>query len=176
MTRATASNFLLTGPSGVGKSFLLQKVVQRLSDLHCRGFISETIVGGATRTGWRLQGLNSESGILAHTEMDSPRRMGRYGVDLDLFSRIARTELRFDCPVDLFAIDEIGIISSWDTEAETLIEHALSSPIPAVVIVRKKGRGFASEVRGRSDVEIRGVTQENRDQLVDDVVAWIRDQ
>ena len=120
--------------------------------------------------------MNSESGILAHTEMDSPRRMGRYGVDLDLFSRTARTELRFDCPVDLFAIDEIGIISSWDTEAETLIEHALSSPIPAVVIVRKKGRGFAAEVRGRSDVEIRGVTLENRDQLVDDVVAWIRDQ
>lgn len=152
----------------------MRKVVDRLDDYRWRGFLSEVVTNGTIRTGWRLQGLNSEGGVLAHTDIDSSYRMGRYGVDLELFSRIARVELVLDATVDLFAIDEIGIISSWDPEIESLIEETLSSNMPAVAIVRDKGEGFAALVRVRSDVEIREVTLENRDELVDEVVKWIR--
>jgi len=158
----------------VGKSFLLRKVVDRLDDYRWRGFLSEAVTNGTIRTGWRLQGLNGEGGVLAHTGIDSSYRMGKYGVDMDLFSRIARAELVHDATVDLFAIDEIGILSSWDPEVETLIEETLSSAVPAVAIVRDKGEGFTARVRVRNDVEIREVTLENRDELVDEVVKWIR--
>lgn len=102
--------------------------------------------------------------------------MGKYGVDFDLFTRIVRDELRLDVPADLFVIDEIGIISSWDPKVEALIEQVLSSTVPVVAIVREKGEGFASRVRLRNDVENRNVSLENRDRLVDEVVEWIRNR
>lgn len=176
MIQTAASNLLLTGPSGVGKSFLLQNVVKQLADLRCRGFISEIIVDSSMRAGWRLQGLNSEGGVLAHTDVDFSHRMGKYGVDFDLFTRTVRDELRLDVPADLFVIDEIGIISSWDPKVEALIEQVLSSTVPVVAIVREKGEGFASRVRLRNDVENRNLSLENRDRLVDEVVEWIRNR
>ncbi len=167
---------LLTGPSGVGKSFLLRRLLERVGDIQCRGFISEAILDGSNREGWTLAGLNSDAGVVASTKIDSPHRMGRYGVDLELFSRIARSELTFDSHPGLIVIDEIGIISSWDSEAEELIERALSSNTPTLAIVREKAEGFATTVRCRDDVEVRYVTQENRDRLVDELVEWIRNR
>ena len=74
------------------------------------GFCTAEIRGMGSRLGFELQGLNGERRILAHVEIDSRNRVGRYGVDTRGFDEFLAALDLLNPDVELMVIDEIGIL------------------------------------------------------------------
>ncbi len=107
LARMSCKHLLITGASGIGKTTLLKQVVTfgQSQGLSFRGFLSEVIFIEGRRLGWRLDGLGGDGGILAHLDLISSKRMGRYGIDLPLFEQIAERELQPEAGVNLYVVD-----------------------------------------------------------------------
>jgi nucleoside-triphosphatase THEP1 len=172
---AEITNVLLVGPSGVGKSTLLARVVERLASTRTvRGFLSESQREGEHRLGWRIDACDrSDGGMFATREMESEFRMGPYGCDMPLYERIALAQLT---PLDanvLYVIDEIGFAPEWSAPAFEAQQAVLDSPALVLAIARYRDDGrtpHAEAAKRRADVELVEVSLENRDSLVDVLV------
>ena len=167
------SNLLLTGASGVGKSTLLKNLAPRLTHRSIRGAFSQAIYQGRERIGWHLENFEGKGGLVAHQDIDSAHCMGPYGVDMDLFHQIMAPQLRIDPDVDVYLIDEIGIIASWSPRFMRLMDALLDSDRRVVSIIRQKSTAYVDRVKTRTDVELWEVTPENRDRIFHEVFNWI---
>jgi nucleoside-triphosphatase len=82
---------LLEGLPGVGKT----AVATRLADLlvECRvdvsGFVRRELRERGQRVGFEIETFDGSRATLAHVNFDGPPRMGRYGVDIEAFERVA---------------------------------------------------------------------------------------
>ena len=166
-------NLLLTGASGVGKSTLLKKVGFGLKAREIRGFFSETIMDGGQLKGWRLDTFAGDGGTLAHVDILSQYKMGEYGVEMVLFDRLVAAQLQLGNEVDVYLVDEIGIIAPWSTKFVAAMNALLDSSRTVVAIIRAGGHGYVRQVKDRTDVELWEVTQRNREQMLDEILAWI---
>jgi nucleoside-triphosphatase len=54
------------------------------------------------------------------------------------------------------------------------MRRILDGPIPLLATIALKGGGFIAEVKDRPDVRIVEVLHENRDDLPDWLVEWVR--
>jgi nucleoside-triphosphatase len=105
----TGLNLLVTGRHGVGKTTLLESVLEQLRGMSSRaGFTTAEVCDpSGQRTGFRILTVEGKEAELARVGFRSPVRVGRYGVNLEAFERLALPELaRRD--IDLIVIDEIG--------------------------------------------------------------------
>ena len=168
------TNLLLTGPSGIGKSTLLAKIPSRVPDKTIRGTNSQVIFQRDVRVGWSLHNYEGEGGVLAHVDIESEYQLGRYGVDMELFHRIMMPQLEVDATVDLYLIDEISAIAPWSSEFMTAMDSLLDSDRFVIAIVGHSPRHpYPNEVKERDDVDLWEVQEDNRDQLLSDIVARI---
>ncbi len=105
----TGLNLLVTGRPGVGKTTLLESVLEQLRGLsRLAGFTTAEVRDpSGQRTGFRILTVEGKEAELARVGFRSSVRVGRYGVNLEAFERLALPELaRRD--IDLIVIDEIG--------------------------------------------------------------------
>ena len=72
---------LLTGAPGVGKTTVIVRLAELLADRPLAGFYTEEIRESGERRGFRVTTLAGEGGVLADVRIDSPHRVGRYGVE-----------------------------------------------------------------------------------------------
>jgi nucleoside-triphosphatase len=98
---------LITGKPGVGKTTLVQKIIKRMGSVNMAGFCTSEIRCTGSRLGFELQGLNGGPRILAHVEIDSQHRVGKYGVDKDGFEEFLATLDLLNPDVELIVIEEI---------------------------------------------------------------------
>lgn len=166
-------NLLLTGSSGVGKSTLLKRVGQHLRRQKVSGFFSDMIWEGNDRKGWRLDTFDGDGGVLAHIDMQSEYRMGKYGVNMALLERLVDSQLKPCNRADVYLVDEIGVIALWSPNFVYSMTELLNSKKTIVAIVRQHGDGFIQEVKARPDVEIWEVTHENRMELIEPILRWV---
>ena len=170
---APNNNLLLTGSSGVGKSTLLKSVGQQLKGYKVKGFFGDMNWEDNERKGWRLDTFDGDGGVLAHLDMNSEYRMGKYGVNMALFEHLVDSQLKLSGEANIYLVDEIGIIALWSPEFVTSMSELLDSSKRVVAIVRQRGDGFVQDVKDRSDVEIWEVTRENREEVRMRTLSWI---
>jgi nucleoside-triphosphatase THEP1 len=113
-----------------------------------------SIIENGERVGWTLKGINSVEGTLAHVSLESEIRMGRYGIDLELFASIVDAELDQNQPADAYVIDEIGLISAMYPPFDPLLNACLDSETPVIAIVREKSTEILASIEARSDMEV----------------------
>ena len=101
---------LLEGRPGVGKSTVAERLSATLRDARVpiSGFVTREIREGQRRSGFRIETAAGEEGTLAHVGYRGPPRVGKYGVDLEEFERVALPSIE-DIPVG--DLELLGYIS-----------------------------------------------------------------
>jgi nucleoside-triphosphatase len=156
-------NILLTGPPGVGKTTVMIRLAQRLEHRSVAGFYTEEMRESGRRQGFQIVTFSGKTGVLADKSLPSRARVGRYGVNVEAFERLAIPELAR--PADLVLIDEIGKMECFSPAFVTAVRDLLDGPIPVVATVASSGAGFIADVKVRSDVQIWGISRDNRQGL-----------
>jgi nucleoside-triphosphatase len=101
---------------------------------------------------------------LARVGFRSSVQVGRYGVNLERFERLALPELaRHD--VDLIVIDEIGKMECASDRFCRSVEDVLDAQVSVLATVGIARLPFLQSVRRRPDVELLTLTERNRDAL-----------
>ncbi len=168
-------NLLITGKPGVGKTTLVERVVERLrGSLRLAGFTTTEVCDPAgKRLGFSIVTVDGKQGELARVGLRSPVRVGRYGVNVQDFERLALPELsRRD--VDLIVIDEIGKMECSSGRFRRAVEDALDAPVNVLATIGISHLPFFQAIRARPDVELITLTERNRDALVGELSARLQ--
>jgi nucleoside-triphosphatase len=161
--QVAATNILLTGRPGVGKTTVMRRLAELLSNRPLAGFYTEEIREGGERQGFGAATFSGRTCILAHVNHRSRHRVGRYGVDVATFEQLVLPELTRHA--DVMLIDEIGKMECFSTRFVTAARDLLDGPTPMVATVAVSGGGLIAEAKARPDVEVWKVTRDNRDEL-----------
>ena len=158
-------NLLLTGRPGVGKTTVIQAVV-RLFPGDVGGFVTGEIRERGMRTGFSVTAVGGESAVMAHADFRSSVRVGKYGVDVPAFERIALPALRDAVQRKrIIVIDEIGKMELASGKFCETVREALSSRKFVVATIMQHRHPFADEIRALPSAEVIEVTTQNRDVL-----------
>ena len=135
--------------------------------------MSDEIRDQGVRVGFRIECLDGQSAVLAHTEIQSGCRLSKYGVDLPALERLSNNALKIDPKVDVYLVDEIGPIECFSRTFVEAIEKLIESDWLVVATIHNRAGGAVSEIKQRADVELWELTPENRDSFPDSVLKWI---
>lgn len=155
-------NVLFTGPPGCGKSTLIEKIVKR-SQSPKTGFFTKEIMEKGHRVGFALKTLEGKQGVLAHKDIESPFRVGKYGVNVDDIDRIAVPSMIPDKEDQMVVIDEIGKMECFSIPFMMTLVQVLESNNPVLGSIALKGGPFIVQIKKRNDVHLILITEKNRD-------------
>lgn len=160
------TNLLVTGSPGTGKTTLVRGVAEAFADRPFGGFYTGEIREGGGRVGFELVGFSGERGVLAHTRIGGPCRVGKYGVDVAAFEAFLGA-IDLDASRHEFTIiDEIGKMEWHSTRFRAVVGGLLDGEKPLLATVALKGPPAIEAIKQRNDVLLRVVTGENRNRLL----------
>jgi nucleoside-triphosphatase len=167
---------LLEGRPGAGKSTIARRLADTLSraGIPVSGFITEEIRESGRRLGFSLERFGGERGVLAHVELPGPPRVGRYGVDLAAFERLAIPALEQAGEHEVAIIDELGKMELASDAFRDALAALLDRPVPVVATVQSASHPFTDALKRRRDTETLRVTNANRDELPELLSARLR--
>jgi nucleoside-triphosphatase len=160
-------NLLVTGKPGVGKTTLAERLVEELRrSCHLAGFTTTEVRDAAgERLGFDVVTIAGKRGKLARVGLASPVCVGRYGVNIEAFERLALPEIaRRD--IDLIVIDEIGKMECASGRFRRAVEDALDAPVIVLATIGVSHLPFFQAIRERPDIELLVLTERNRETLV----------
>jgi len=156
---------LIEARPGAGKTTAMQRLAVLLLErgTTLAGFLTEEIREGNRRAGFLIKTFGGESGTLGHQKLPGPPRVGRYGVDLGEFERLALSALRV--PADAILIDELGKMELASIGFREAVADLLERDTPIVASVHAFRHPFTDELKARPDAEVLRLTRKNRDEL-----------
>ena len=167
-------HILITGLPGSGKTTLFRRLVDELRHLNPIGFYTAEIRKGKSRQGFGLCSLDGRTGTLAHVDLNTGYRVGKYGVDvkgLEIFLDM----LPFSTSkTSVVMIDEIGKMECLSERFIEIIKAILASDKHLVATIAQKGGGLIAELKRRSDVRLFELTRQNQDQILTKVCSFFQ--
>jgi len=172
------NNIILTGHPGVGKSTLLQKIIEEIQKKSLgkeifHGFLTKEILGeGGKRIGFSMDG-----GIIAHVNSKSETRVSKYGVNISVVDNVSYFNdvalPKFNENRILF-IDEIGEIQLYSNVFKKMTKKILDrKQICLATMSAVFHNRFTDSIRKRSDISLIDVNIGNRDQLLERLPYFI---
>jgi nucleoside-triphosphatase len=134
------------------------------------GFLTTEIRSKGHRMGFELQGLNGDRRILAHVDLESRHRVGKYGVDTPGFEVFLEKLDLMNPKVKLIVIDEIGKMELFSSRFQRLVLEILNTKKSLIASIALHGKGFIKGVKQRTDVHLLAVTYDNRDHLLAEII------
>ena len=166
-----SKNILFTGFPGCGKSTIIEKIVQRI-DRPCTGFFTREMRGRGRRVGFSITTLDGKRGILAHIDIRSRKRVGKYGVNLQDIETIAVPSMIPANDQVIVVVDEIGKMECFSALFRQALIKVLDSANTLVGSIALKGDAFIEAVKRRPDTLLITVSEKNRDYLVEEFRLW----
>jgi nucleoside-triphosphatase len=166
---------LLTGHPGVGKTTVIQQVATVLGP-RAGGFYTEEISGPGGRKGFRLVTLDGREAVMAHVDIRTRHRVGRYGVDVATLDSVGVAAIRKAIDsrdAAAVVIDEIGKMEMFSGEFRGAVLKAMSSSKIVVATVMQKNHDWVSALKAMPQVTVWEITKANRDAMPGRVIQWI---
>ena len=161
---------LLTGQPGCGKTTAVMKIIEDLDSKRITGFYTQEIRRNNIRKGFCWKRLDGAEGTLAHTDIKSRFKVGKYGVDVEGFDKNVVPVLDIEqADVELFIIDEIGKMECFSKKFTTAVRELFKSDKSVLATVAKKGPGLISEIKNYPNIQLFTLTTANRDKLVTEI-------
>ena len=167
-------NILITGVPGIGKTTLIKKLAEELKGHRPVGFYTEEIREGGVRKGFELLSLDRRKGILSHTEIKSPSRVGKYRVDVKRFEDFLGLIPFLNPETSLIIIDEIGKMECLSDKFKGLIKELLDSEKLVIATIALKGGGIIEDIKKRADIRLFEITHYNRESLPSMILREIK--
>ena len=158
-------NILVTGPPRCGKSTLIERVVDKIQK-PMTGFFTREMREKGKRVGFSISTLDGKQGVLAHQEIKSRFRVGKYGVNLEHIDHVAVPSMIPAGAEEIVVIDEIGKMECFSPLFREALVKVLDSENAVIGSIAKKGDKFIQKIRERTDVFLVHLTEKNRDELV----------
>lgn len=167
---AHAAKIGITGMPSVGKTQTILKIVEKLEskEIIVGGMVTEAIEEGGQRKGFHIQDwLTKETGTLAHVDLDTEVRVGKYGVDMEVLEDIGVSAiLRAIEEAEVIVVDEVGKMEMESPSFCDAVKAALDSDKSMIMTLHKKSRNpLLQDIRRRDDIRILEVTPINRNLL-----------
>jgi nucleoside-triphosphatase len=172
-----SAKILLTGLPGCGKTTAMIQIANTLNRQdglrqHSKvaGFYTQEIREGSIRKGFRWRRLDGTEGILAHIDIKSPFKVGKYRVDVAGFEKSVVPVLDVDkTDAELFIIDEIGKMECMSEKFVTAVRRLFASEKSVLATVAQKGTAFISEIKNYPGTKLFRLTHQNRDKIIAEI-------
>jgi nucleoside-triphosphatase len=165
--------YLLTGQPGTGKTSLIKEAVAGMKG-RAGGFYTEEIRSQGVRQGFRLVTLNGEAAILSHVNIDSPHRVGKYGVDVESLDKIgvaALNQAAQEC--DLVVVDEIGKMELFSAKFRESVQGIISSGKRLLGTIMLHPNPHADAIKRQPQVNLITVTRANHREVLKELQDWL---
>jgi nucleoside-triphosphatase len=158
-------NILVTGRPGSGKTTLIENVVREFAT-DAGGFTTGEIRETGVRRGFQITTLDGSTTILAHVGIRSSVRVGKYGVDVSNFERIALPAIRNALERKrIVVIDEIGRMELASDAFCRIVREVLDSSRIVLATIQQHSSPFTDEMKQRKDAILFPVNPESRNTL-----------
>lgn len=163
---------MLTGYPRVGKTTAIMRFLEKTKK-KCSGFYTEEIKNQyGRREGFKIVGISTgKVGTLAHINVKSFRKVGKYSVDFEGFEAVALPEMEKEA--ELVIIDEIGKMELFSSKFKFQLMHNLNIGNVLATITKKGGGNYVELLKKRVDIELIELTKQNRDGVVKELLERI---
>ena len=163
-------NIFVTGNPRSGKSTLIQKLLEEISDKNDSGFITPEIRVDDARQGFKIIDLASkEEEILASLNIKHGPSVSKYRVNVDGIDAIMDKFLESYDSSEYVIIDEIGMMEFYSKKFRETVRMVLNSDKKVVATLSRR---FVKEYKGKG--QIYALTRENFDEVWDKVLRQIK--
>jgi nucleoside-triphosphatase len=166
-----AARLLIEARPGAGKTTALSRLAELLRDggVALSGFLTREMREGGRRVGFEIETFDGERGLLAHVDIAGPPRVGRYGVDLEEFERLALPSL--EVPGSVVLIDELGKMELASERFREAVLALFEGDAPIVATVHTFRHPLTDALKRRWDVTLVKLTRSNREGLPEELAA-----
>jgi nucleoside-triphosphatase len=161
---------LIEARPGAGKTTALSRLAERLSNdsVAPSGFLTREMRSKGRRVGFEIETFSGQRGLLAHVDIKGPPRVGRYGVNLVEFERLALPAL--EAPgKGVVLIDELGKMELASERFREAVHALFESPVPIAATVHTARHPFTDALKRRPDVSTIRLSAANRDRVPSEV-------
>lgn len=161
------ARILLEGRPGSGKTTVAARLAELLAErrVEVRGFVTHEIRDRGRRVGFAVETVEGERATLAHVTFKGALRVGKYGVDLDAFERVALPALANPAARGVVVIDELGKMELASDRFRDAVSQLFERAVDLVATVHVFRHPFTDALKRRPDVEQIQVKHDTRDEL-----------
>lgn len=154
-------NILITGVPKSGKSTVLKRVIEKISDK--TGFLTSEIKENNIRTGFEIEASNDKKEILASVNFKTNIKVSKYCVKPENLDIIIPEISKFD-EKDILYIDEIGQMELYSEKFKELVNKYLNSENTCICTLSKVFKSdFIDKIKRRTDLILIEINPENRE-------------
>lgn len=162
-------NLFLTGDINVGKSTLLRKVLDNL-DNSIGGFVTQDVSNRSDMKQYQL--ISLYDGDYGYNIGNIKNMIENRDKVIKIFDEVGCEilEKSVQCR-DIIVMDEIGVIESQALKFQNIIKNILNSEKIVLGVLKKADSSFLNYIKSREDTVVIDVTKDNRDGLVEKIMA-----
>jgi nucleoside-triphosphatase len=166
---------LLEGRPGIGKTTVARRLLHLLQEagVPVGGFTTGELRTSGRREGFVVEAASGAREVLAHIGLPGPPRVGRYGVDLAAFERVALSALDDPGRGGVVIVDELGKMELASTAFRAAVLELLARDVAVVATVQIARHRFTSALKRRPDVRVVRVTETTREALPEQLMEGL---